>query len=539
MAKSVKVSAAQRKRALQTVTRIAKGMEAILNQYGSWQNAVEPLREFIDKNIGNNEFLCIYDLDGLALVHSNRLREGICFNNETELKAARCTEPIAQIYHRNTGEVLLDAASPVYAKGKHVHAVRLGIPIQASRITNQIIISLLPVVFLGSAWVYLSSFSPVALGLSALAIGFAAVYGHLFNKKVVTAFNEGFKVTKSIAKGDLRVLAKARSNDELGVLAYEVNKVSMGMKSIITDLAVAARQSDEISHSQAANTQTLAESFENLTAVLEEFSAGAFEQIDGMNLAQTKVKEIQAAAQSIWNSTREILALATSAKSTSQEGRQAVKEAVNEMGAIFEVTEHANSSILGLAEQAVKIGDIVSVINGISTQTNLLALNAAIEAARAGEHGRGFAVVAEEVRKLADDSARSSNQIMELIVQVQEMVNQTVADMSRGMNEVDKGKIVIQKAGEAIAALDEVIYTTAGKVEENLKSAEGLLNQSQVLAEVQNNATSIATQFATAAQQAASTVEQQMRSVQEVASTATDLTSTSSHLNAIIKRFVW
>ncbi|MHB1651238.1 MAG: methyl-accepting chemotaxis protein [Desulfitobacteriaceae bacterium] len=539
MAKNVKVSLTQKKRGLDTISRIAKELEGILNQYGDWESAAKPLREAIDRNLGNNEFLCIYDLNGLALVHSNRLREGICFNNETELKAARCTQPITQIYHRNTGEVLLDAASPVFVKGKHLHAVRLGIPLHKVHLTKQVFTGILPLLFLGGAWMIFSSFSPVSIISSVIALGIQSLYSYWLKNKLSTALQETFKVTKAIAKGNLKVLAKAHSEDELGNLSYEVNKVAIGMKSIITDLASFSQRAQDMSQTQATHALTLAENHQTLAATFEEFSAGATEQIQGMKMAQKQVDEIQAASLNILSSTQEVLSLATSAKATSQEGSQAVKEAIREMGVIYQVTEQANHSILGLAEQAQKIGDIISVINGISAQTNLLALNAAIEAARAGEHGRGFAVVAEEVRKLADSSAHSSHQIMELISNVQGMINTTVENISQGMGEVNQGKAVIEKAGKAIISLDEVINATTIKAEENLQNSDRLLSQSLLLANAQAQATSIAAQFAEGANQSAITVDQQMGSTQEVAAISSELAKTSAHLHQVIKRFEW
>ncbi|WP_242833150.1 methyl-accepting chemotaxis protein [Desulfosporosinus acidiphilus] len=527
----------QKKRGLATIERIAKEIEGILDQYDDWKSAVKPLREVIDRNLGDNEFLCLFDLDGLALVHSNRLREGIYFNNETELRGARCTEPITQIYHRNTGEVLFEVASPIFVKGKHTYAVRLDIPLNKGQLTKQVYIGMLPSLFLAGALLIYSSFSPVSIISSLIALGVHAFYSFWFKNKLSTALQETFKVTKSIAKGNLKSRAKAHSDDELGNLSYEINKVSIGMTSIITDLTTITEKAQAMSQTQATHVNALVENQETFAATLEEFSAGAAEQIQSIKKSQDEVDEIESAAQSILESTQKVLSLTTSAKDTSQQGTLAVKEAVQEMEAIYQVTEQANDSILSLADQAQKIGDIISVINGITEQTNLLALNAAIEAARAGEHGRGFAVVAEEVRKLADSSAQSSQQIMLLISNVQGMVNTTVKNINQGMEVVNHGKTVIEQAGDAITSLDDVINSTSIRVEENLSNADHLLNRSQQLAEAQRLATSIATQFAEGANQSATAAEQQMISTQELVAIAAGLAETSEHLYEVIQRF--
>ncbi|MDQ7093336.1 methyl-accepting chemotaxis protein [Desulfosporosinus sp. PR] len=533
------MSTFQKKHSLEIIAHIAQELESILNQYENWESALDPLREAIERNLGNNEFLLLCDLNGLALVHSNHLREGLYFNNETELKGAQCTQPITQVYHRNTGEVLLDAACPIFVKGNHAYGVRLGIPLQKRRLAKHVYLGIFPLFLLGGIWVILSSFSAVSVSVTVSALVIQALYSYWLKNKLATALQETFKVTKAIAKGNLKTKAKAHSEDELGSLSYEINKVSIGITSIITDLASISEKAQKMSQTQAAHTRTLIENQETFAATLEEFSAGATEQIQGMEQAQTQVDEIQAASQSILASTHEVLSLATSAKATSQDGTSAVNEAIQEMEVIHQVTEQANRSILSLAEQAQKIGDIISVINGISAQTNLLALNAAIEAARAGEHGKGFSVVAEEVRKLADSSAHSSNQIMQLISNVQEMVTATVENISQGMGVVDHGKAIIEQAGKAITSLDEVINATSCKVEENLQNANQLLNQSQRLAETQRLATTIASQFAEGAAQSATAAEQQMTSTREIAAISSELAQTSVHLHQVIQRFEW
>ena len=540
MAGEVKVSAALKKQAINSITVIVKEFERVLDQYnGDWQKAIRPLREVIDRSIGKNEFLCLYDFEGLALVHSNRLREGIYFNNETELRGATCREPITQIYHRNTGEVLLDAACPIKIRGEHRYGIRMGIPIQKSKLITKFLFGLLPVLFLAAGWLGSSSFSSTAIFFSIPAIAVGIFLSYYQYGKITEALNETFKVTKSLSKGDLRALAQARSEDELGALAYEVNKVSMGMKNMIENLNSATQQTKDISQSQVDYTKRIVEYYEALSSLFQQFDSDASKQIDGMLRAKDQVNIIHSASHNINTRTKEVLALTTNAKRTSEEGRDSVIEAINEMEMVFQVSEQVNKSILELAQEAEKIGEIVELINGISEQTNLLALNAAIEAARAGEHGRGFAVVAEEVRKLADNSLSSASNIMGLINNVKVMVNGVVTDMDRGMGQINSGKAVIEKAGKAISYLDEVIQTTSLKVEENFENANSLLEQCNVLSVVQEDATAIASTFSKEASEAATSIEEQMHFTHEVAASADELAINAENLDKILKRYVW
>lgn len=535
----IRVSPQQRNRALETVTRTALELQAVLNQFGDLEKARGTLRQIIEKNLEDNEFLGIYDLDGLALLHSNQLREGQYFNSQSALREARCIEPMTEVYHRDTGEILLDAAHPLYINGKHLYAVRLGMPLRKKRLARLLMLASLPVFVLALSLIFLHAFSAVVIFSAVFSVSLWIILIDYLNKWIRFSLNEGYKVTKAIAKGDLTILAKARSQDELGDLAFEVNKVAIGMKAMVRNMASAAQESYDISHSQASLTNKLADNYRNLAAKIEEFSAGTFQLIDGMEQAQTEVNEIKTASQNIFNSTQEVLDLVTNAQTTSKEGQQAVLVAIQEMKMIFQISAQANHSILSLASEAERIGEIVAIINDIAAQTNLLALNAAIEAARAGEQGYGFAVVAEEVRKLADGSAESAHQIKHLIVKVQDMVQGVVRDMQKGMDEVNKGKTVIEKARQAIVSLDGVVSFTANKVKEDFQNANHLMRQSKVLTEAHTKAMIIATEFAATAQEAAATVDQQKVMTQEVEGTAEKLADTSVHLNKVIKRFVW
>ncbi|MBS4161981.1 methyl-accepting chemotaxis protein, partial [Klebsiella pneumoniae] len=117
------------------------------------------------------------------------------------------------------------------------------------------------------------------------------------------------------------------------------------------------------------------------------------------------------------------------------------------------------------SERSNEIGNITEVITSIAEQTNLLALNAAIEAARAGEQGKGFAVVADEVRKLAEQSAHSAEQITKLITIIQHDTKQTMNTVMSATSEVKEGLVVVNEAGGAF-----------GKIEDSIKEAVAQIN---------------------------------------------------------------
>lgn len=134
--------------------------------------------------------------------------------------------------------------------------------------------------------------------------------------------------------------------------------------------------------------------------------------------------------------------------------------------------------IQALAQRSQEIGRIVEVIGGLADQTNLLALNAAIEAARAGEEGRGFAVVAEEVRTLAEQSARAAKEIDQLILAVQRETQEAVAGMSQSSHQAEVTSRRVLKSGEALEKIVETVSRVTSSVDQASRSIVQLNNAS-------------------------------------------------------------
>jgi len=147
------------------------------------------------------------------------------------------------------------------------------------------------------------------------------------------------------------------------------------------------------------------------------------------------------------------------------------------------LTQDAKTALEGLADRICTIGEIASVINGISDETNLLSLNAAIIAAQAGEHGKAFAVVAEQVKTLARRTTMSTKEIESLIESVQEQSENAVRAMGAGIDAVEQGVKRSKGAGEALDRIRENARDASGRVSEISRAAEEQARNSRHVAE--------------------------------------------------------
>ena len=243
---------------------------------------------------------------------------------------------------------------------------------------------------------------------------------------------------RAIADGDLRVAIPLREGDADSLLAA-IAYMRENLRGLIGDVLASAGD-------LSASARQLAQEVTRLAASGEEGAAAA-------TSTARAVDEISVRVGQIGDSAGTALKLSDQAGGLSLEGARVVGNAAREMELISESVCDSANQVQLLGDYSTQISAIVEVIRKISDQTNLLALNAAIEAARAGEQGRGFAVVADEVRKLAERTGESTQEISTMIAGIQDKVAHAVASMQRGRERVDDG---VAMAHDATATMQVI-----------------------------------------------------------------------------------
>ena len=194
-----------------------------------------------------------------------------------------------------------------------------------------------------------------------------------------------------------------------------------------------------------------------LLATASQQNASMAEQSAAVTETMTTIKEISHAAQQTSEQAQAVIDLSEQAESVSTQGVESVDQNVNAIGAIRDRVSGVADSVLQLSDQASTIGDIASTVNELADQINMLALNASIEAAKAGEYGKGFAVVAVEMRKLAEHSKRSTQQIRAILGDIQKVIRSVVKSTEEGSQKVEEGVHLATAAGEHIGKLNQSI----------------------------------------------------------------------------------
>ncbi|MFA6014529.1 MAG: methyl-accepting chemotaxis protein [Gallionellaceae bacterium] len=240
------------------------------------------------------------------------------------------------------------------------------------------------------------------------------------------------EITRRISGGDLTVPIKIAHGDEnslLGSLASMQNNLRELIRGVL-------RSADELTHS----AQTLANDVVSVAHNGQEERSAA-------NETANEVQSISSHVSQMGDSAETARQLSERAGSLSSSGQAVINSAAGEMQLVSETVVRSSELIQSLGNQSTQISSIVGVIRKIADQTNLLALNAAIEAARAGEQGRGFAVVADEVRKLAERTSTSTEEITQMVSTIQNGVQEAVTSMQGvSMQVVDGVKLVQESA---------------------------------------------------------------------------------------------
>ncbi|MFC3626442.1 methyl-accepting chemotaxis protein [Vogesella amnigena] len=217
----------------------------------------------------------------------------------------------------------------------------------------------------------------------------------------------------------------------------------------------------------------IADSSGNLSGMAADISSSAREVAHSSDRQSEAATQMAAAIEQLTASIKQIAELADHAREVSansgelsNQGGEVIASAVVEMQRINAAVDHAASTISELVDKTETISSIMQVIKDIADQTNLLALNAAIEAARAGESGRGFAVVADEVRKLSERTAGATQEIADMIRDIQQGSAESRNNMEEAVNRVKAGLALAEQGGEAIRHIRDSAGGVVGVVKE-------------------------------------------------------------------------
>ncbi|WP_299513811.1 methyl-accepting chemotaxis protein [uncultured Rummeliibacillus sp.] len=376
----------------------------------------------------------------------------------------------------------------------------------------------------------------ITIALIALLV--AIVCALYITRNIAKPVNALKEAASTIAQGDLTEPdIIVNSKDEIHSLAESFNTMKKSLQSLIANVMSNVEQTTAAAEELTASTDEVATASQDVAKQLEMITEGAHSAAETGKESAVAVEETASSVQMIASSTQEVHGGAIEAQTVAKQGHQTLRTTFKQLKVIQESSTDTKEKIRKLSQQSEKIGNITKVITAITDQTNLLALNAAIEAARAGEHGKGFAVVADEVRKLAEESKKSAEQIVRLTdiiqkdtVDVEQAVELTVSNVNDGVD-------LIHEAQQSFNAILTSVDTMAQKVEQVSAATQEVSAASEEVAASVQEMAQAADMAASSTETVAAATEEQAATIGEINSVAKSLTSNAIQLQEQVQKF--
>lgn len=377
--------------------------------------------------------------------------------------------------------------------------------------------------------------------LSSLAVSVLAVVliGLMQARSISKPLKNLTAAANEISQGNLAAEENLRvtTKDEIGQLTSAFKIMTQSLKKVLMEVSSVSTQLVESGRQLSNTSSELGSAIEQVAASSEELSAGAEEQQNQVERSETVVLELTTAMSEVVKQINDTVTLAHQAKDAANLGNESVTDIGQQMHVIYQSTAETSKGLQELNAYSNEIGKIITTIGDIAEQTNLLALNAAIEAARAGEQGRGFAVVAEEVRKLAEQSAKAAQEISSLVTNIQSGTGKVVDVMHGSMEQVKQGGKVVDRAGAQFEGINQVVSNMVQAVDTVHTAADKASREIVSIETVMQEVHQGSIQAAEASHEVASSTEHQSVSINGLIVNADELAKLSQKLNQAVSKF--
>ena len=307
---------------------------------------------------------------------------------------------------------------------------------------------------------------------------------------------------KKAAGGDLTVDFSMKRKDEFKVLADEINQTFLNMKGLIGQVKEMSGDVSEASVDVTKTSEAFLKTTQDISTAMNDIERGVMQQAEDAEECLKQMDKLSNKIVQMSENTGEIGRIAEGTKNRIQEGTVVTGELTHQTKSTISITTSIVRGIEELNQKSMSIDSIINVINEISSQTNLLSLNASIEAARAGEVGKGFAVVADEIRKLAEQTRQSVNDIRDIIESIQGNTMELVKSAKSAENVLVLQDIAVKNTAESYLGINtsvdnlmihlKSIIDNVNNVEEARTSTLGAIeNISAVLEEIAASSSNI------------------------------------------------
>jgi methyl-accepting chemotaxis protein len=366
------------------------------------------------------------------------------------------------------------------------------------------------------------------------------IIGALFSR----AFTANIRCLTSagdrISQGDLSEkiqLKKDSFPDETSDLANAMNHIQESLRALVGDIRGIAFKVAGSAQNLSETSMQMSASSHEVASTADQISKGAETQAEMVEKSNRLFREVAMSINLVAASAKKVAKAANQTVETANSGSQLADASLGSIRQVLAEMESSGLQMVSFIAELQKISTFVEVINGIAQKTNLLALNATIEAARAGEYGRGFTVVADEIRKLADSTTISADEITSLIEGLSDEGQRLQSSMAQVIEEMETGRKAVDRTDQAFSVIIQNAEGTRTKANGIAELSEQQISSAERITRAIDEIDKVVSDNAAATEQVSATTQEQSASMEELALAAKDLSTMSEAMLQIVKQF--
>jgi len=366
------------------------------------------------------------------------------------------------------------------------------------------------------------------------------IIGSAFSRAFTGSIRRLTSAGDRIRQGDLSediAIGDSRFPDETNDLAKAMNQFQASLRSLVGDIRNIAFRVASSSQSLSGTSQEMSASAQEVAKTTDQISKGAETQAEMIEESTRLFKELAISIKLVASSAKTVADSADLTLETARSGNDMAGSSLDSIRQVLTEAENSGQQMVNFIAQLQKISTFIEVINGIAQKTNLLALNATIEAARAGEYGHGFAVVAEEIRKLADSTTTSADEITSLVELIEKEGQQVQSSMTQVIDEMESGREAADRTNQAFSEITRNAEGTRAKASSIAELTEQQTSSAERIIRAIDEIDKVVSDNAAATEQVSAATQEQSAAMEEMAQSAKELSNMSESMLQIVKQF--
>ncbi|GFO69414.1 methyl-accepting chemotaxis protein [Geomonas limicola] len=391
-------------------------------------------------------------------------------------------------------------------------------------------------------WVKLLDYAPeltqVLSYVVALTIGL--ILGSFFSKRFTRNIQLLRGATEGISQGDLArdvEIPGSRFPDETHDMAHSVNAMLESLRALVRKIRATSERVSESSRTLSSSALEVNASTEEVAQAIEQISLGAENQAEMVSKTSKVIHDMAISVDLVARRAKETAKAAHETSFTAQRGGELANDSLMRMKSFFDSIELISIQFMDLNAKLQQVGKVADFIVDLARQTNLLALNASIEAARAGEAGKGFGVVAEEVRKLADTSAKSATDIVEMIDVVKQESRRLQETITESSKSVGAGKKNLDTTADSFQQILATVVETERRANSIADLSQMQTTGAEKMVSMMDEISKIAEDNAASTEEVSAATEEQSAAMQEMVYQTQELAKLADELLHSVERF--